>query len=398
MFSASSAWRRMLNIIGRILTLVPRGIYYYFKHRKHLNYNRLEGKAWLFVISKNNRDVLRVLKKNIPEAVYLTYETAVSEPDDIVSLLHVRTFLHLYRFPLVWWGLYKKYGKRAWSHADYIFKAIGQYEASRHFIKKYQPKYIVFANDHPPLPRAMMLAAKSLDVPTVYVQHASVTLYFPPLLFDLNLLEGQDTLNKYQENGEVQGEVRFIGMPKFDAYTHCRNTNTRVKNIGICCNKMDEVEALNTLMAFLAERLPDVQISFRPHPTDVREFRLPVGVLRSNATEEPIFEFLQKQDLIIAGNTSTHLEAVLLNVVSIYYEFSPYPPEVSDMYGYYKNGLVEKANTPEHLIQLIEKQVNKKENVVQKAQPYNSVIGTAYEGKSGELAVKYIDEFMKFKM
>ncbi len=394
MFSAHSGWRRLFNILARLLTLLPKGLYYHFKYKKHRNYERLKDKPWLFILSKNNRDVLSILKQHLPESADLVHEPAIAKAEDIAPLLYLRTFLNLYRFPAICWGLYRIHGKLVWSHIDYIFKAAGQYEASRFFIKKHRPKYIVFSNDHSPLPRAMLLAAKSLNVPTIYVQHASVTPYFPALIFDLNLLEGQDSLDKYAANGEVTGEVQLIGMPKFDQYTDCRNTSEQVRRVGICCNKMDKQQDLEKLMQNLAENLPNLQFTFRPHPADERVFHLPKGILYSDGKKEPVFDFLQQQDLIIAGNTSTHLEATLLNVVSIYYEFSPYPAGVSDMYGYYKNGMVEKAEQLEDLVELIQRQAKKKGDVYMKAQSYNALVGTKHEGNSGKLAAEYIQKFL----
>ncbi len=393
-FSASRAWQRLVNIIGRIIALPIRAVYYPFKFRKHLNYNTLQNKPWLLITSNNNRSVLKILKERIPESVYLTYEAAVSDSDDIVPLTHLRIWSRLYRFPFIYYQFKKKYGKKAWWYTDYVFKAVGQYEACRHFIQKHRPAYIVFANDHSIFPRAMLLAAKSLNVPTIYIQHASVTPYFPPLDFDLSLLEGQATLDRYAQNGEVKGEVRFIGMPKFDPYVSLRNTQTQVQRVGICCNKLDETADVEVLVAYLKSQLPQLTFTFRPHPADERNFSMPEGVLHSTKAEKA-FDFLQQQDLIIAGNTSIHLEAVLLNVLSVYYEFSDYSADISDMYGYCKNGLTERADTREQLLQIIENQINNKEkDIFKKATYYNHTAGTAQEGSSSELAVQYIRQFV----
>jgi len=397
MFSASRWWQKWVNIIGRFIALPFKAMYYPFKFRHHRKYHQLNNKPWLLITSKNNRDVLGILKKRIPESVYLTYEAAVSQPEDIVPLMHTRIWLHSFRFPLIFRHFYKKYGQKAWWHIDYIFKSMGQYEACRHFIRKHRPAYIVFANDHSVFPRALLFAAKSLRVPTIYIQHASVTPYFPSLAFDLSLLEGQATLDQYRQNGPVNGETRLIGMPKFDAYASRRNTSEHVTHIGICCNKMDEAADVTKLIIYLKKRFPKITFTFRPHPADTRSFELPEGVLSSTKAEK-IFDFLQQQDLIIAGNTSTHLEAVLLNVVSIYYEFTPYPPDVSDMYGYCKNNLAEKADSLQKLSTIIEGQIQQKnQNVYKKAQYYNSIAVTENEGKSGELAVRWMEDFLNLR-
>jgi len=394
-FSAEKGWKRWLNIVARFIILPFKGIYYNIKYKAHTDYQRLKGLPWLLVISRNNRDVLKKIKEKIPTAVYLAYEGTETKNGDIVPLLHFRIWLYCYRFPLIWWSFRKKYGKKAWDHIDYIFKGLGQYEASLHFIKKYQPAYIVFSNDHTIFPRAMLLAAKELGVPTIYIQHASVTPYFPPLDFDLNLLEGQATLDQYTLNGPVSGKTKFVGMPKFDPYIKYRNTSKKVRSIGVCSNMMDETKVVEAFLERLSKALPEMTITFRPHPADTTNFNIPADIKRSTKIE-PVFEFLQKQDLVIAGNTSVHQAAVLLNVLSVYYEYTPFKEDIRDMYRYCKNELAYPALNFEHLLDLIEKESHQKNiEIYKKAVYYNAVVGTENEGKSGALAAQYIEEYIR---
>lgn len=394
LFSGKTIWKKLLNIAGRFFLLPIKGIYYRFKYSKQVDYKRLIGKPCLLITSKNNKDVLSLIKEKNEDAVYLSYEAYVTDKEEIVPLLHLSIWLRLYWYPWILFGFYKRYGKKAFRYMDYIFKGVGQYEACLQFLKKYRPQYIVFANDHSIFPRAFLMAAKNLNIPTVYIQHASVTPYFPPLDFDLSLLEGQATFDQYASNGNVNGLVEFVGMPKFDPYINCRNKSEKVKSIGICSNMMDETKVVETFLKRLAEALPEVALTFRPHPADSTNFNIPKGVKHSTKAE-PVFDFLQKQDLIIAGNTSIHLEAVLLNVVSIYYEYTPFKEDIRDMYRYCKNGLAYHALDFENLLRVIkQEQVQKNTEIYKKAAYYNAVIGTEHEGNSGELAIKYINEFV----
>ncbi len=393
-FTAKKTWKKLISIVGRFFILPIKGVYYRFKYSDQIDYKRIIGKPCLLIISKNNKDVLSLIKQKNKEAVYLAYEAYVTDKEEIVPLLHFSMWFRTYLYPWVLWRFYKRYGKKAFHYMDYIFKSIGQYEASVQFLKKYRPQYIVFSNDHSVFPRALLMAAKTLNIPTIYIQHASVTPYFPPLDFDLNLLEGQATLDQYISNGRVSGKVQFVGMPKFDPYINFRNTNKKVKCIGVCSNMMDETEVVEAFLVRLSQALPDLNITFRPHPADTTNFKLPKNV-RQSTKEEAVFDFLQKQDLIIAGNTSVHLEAVLLNVVSVYYEYTPFKDAIRDMYRYCKNELAYQALNFEHLLDLIEKERNQKNTAIyKKAAYYNAIVGTAHEGRSGALAVQYINEYM----
>jgi hypothetical protein len=394
LFTAKKTWKKLINIIGRFFLLPIKGIYYRFKYSDQVDYKKIIGKPCLLITSKNNKDVLSLIKQKNKEAVYLTYEAYVTDKEELVPLLHLSIWLRTYLYPWILWSFYKRYGSKAFTYMDYLFKGVGQYEASVQFLKKYRPQYIVFANDHTVFPRAFLMAAKTLNIPTIYIQHASVTPYFPPLDFDLNLLEGQATLDQYASNGPVSGESKFVGMPKFDPYTNCRNTSGKVKNIGVCSNMMDETKVVEAFLSFLSQALPEVTLTFRPHPADPTNFKIPKDIKRSTK-EEPVFDFLQNQDLIIAGNTSIHLEAVLLNVVSIYYEYTPFKADIRDMYRYCKNELAYHALDFEQLLEVIKKEQTQKNTAIyKKAEYYNSVVGTEHEGKSGALAVQYINEFM----
>jgi len=56
---------------------------------------------------------------------------------------------------------------------------------------------LVVANDHSYPCTTIVKAAQDEGVKTVYIQHASVSDKFPALKFDYALLEGLDSLEKY---------------------------------------------------------------------------------------------------------------------------------------------------------------------------------------------------------
>lgn len=360
----------------------------------------IAGKIWLYVVSRNNYDALAFLKDKLPDTVFVAGQNKeIGAYNQRVNRLSARfKLLYYYQFLPVWWGLYKLKGNRALRFFDLIFQAIGYYEISVTALKKYRPRCIIFANDHNTDARALLLAAQDLNIPTVYIQHASVSTSFPALEFDLNLLEGQDSLNKYQQCGPISGAVKLIGMPKADAYLKHRNFNSTVTRLGICCNTIDAYSGIQETVIYLAAQFPDLKITFRAHPSDTRNFsfvkKLGPPVAISDAKTEPVFDFLQHQDAVVAADSSVHLEATLLNIGSIYFRFgeSIFQP---DYYGYVRRGLIEKADSLADLQKLIRAYISQKPTVYQRAKYYNAVVGTEYEGRSHELAEQYIQEFLK---
>ncbi|WP_303311168.1 hypothetical protein [Hymenobacter sp. BT730] len=361
-----------------------------------INREKLQGAVWLYVVSQNNYESLQFVREARPDSVFVAGQSkTIGRYNKAVNRLSLRRKLFYYwQFPLVLFGLYKAEGKRAWRYFDLIYNAIGYYEVYMRSLRHYRPRAVIFANDHNDDTRALLLAARACGVPTAYIQHASVSINFPPLSFDLSLLEGQDALDKYQQCGPVHGQVELVGMPKADAFLSQRNVNPTVQRVGIACNAHDSLEMLHAVVQHVSRVFPKLILTFRPHPSDLRDFRfltndLP-ALLFSNAQQQNVFEFLLQQDALIAADTSTHLEATLLNVASIYFRFGN-QTIADDYYGYVAHGLVARAATLQDLeAQLQHLSQHKPADLYRRAAYYNATLGTSDEGHSQERALRLL--------
>lgn len=364
------------------------------------NPEQLRGAVWLYVVSANNYEALKFIREARPDAVLLAGQgKQIGRYAGVVNRLSLRRkMLYYWQYPATLVGLRRQIGGRALRFFDLVFYAIGYYEVYRRALRHYRPQAVVFANDHNDDARALLLACRAEGVPTAYVQHASVSTSFPPLDFDLNLLEGQDALDKYRLCGPVHGQVELVGMPKADAFLSQRNTAPQVRRVAVACNLLDELPALTETLAYLLRELPGLTFTLRPHPGDRRDFtalRQALPPLQwSNPQQENVFEFLQTHDALVAADTSTHLEATLLNVASVYYRFSP-GPTVVDYYGYAAHGLSEWAHTlPELVAALARLAQHKPTDLYRRAAYYNATLGTPDEGHSRELAVRRLAEWL----
>lgn len=360
----------------------------------------LQGAVWLYAVSANNCEALEFIQASRPDAVLVAGQGKnIGRYNDAVQRLSLRRkLLHYWQYPLVLIGLLRSEGPRAWRFFDLIFYAIGYYEVYGRALGRHRPRAVVFANDHNDDSRAMLLACRAEGIPTAYVQHASVSTYFPPLSFDLSLLEGQDALDKYRRCGPVRGRVELVGMPKADAYLARRNQAPRVRRVGLACNIHDPLAALADALAYLTKAFPALTFALRAHPSDTRDFgplrrQLP-QVLWSDARRENVFEFLENQDALVAADTSTHLEATLLNVASVYYRFGTNPLS-NDYYGYVAHGLVPRAATLPALGALLGALAERKPaGLYRRAAYYNATLGTPDVGHSRELALRHLGEWL----
>ncbi|GGG27316.1 hypothetical protein [Pontibacter amylolyticus] len=360
---------------------------------------RLQGKVWLYVVSQNNYDSLHFLEAAIPEAVMVAGQSkAIGRYNQQVARLSLRKKLfYYYKFLPLFFRFLSHRKNSTLRFVDLLYDAVGFYEVYLQKLRKYRPQAIVFANDHNADARAMLLAAKELGISTVYVQHSSVSNLFPPLAFDLDLLEGQDSLDKYRQCGPVHGRVEFIGMPKADQFVPLRNRNHRVQTLGIACNLMDRVEEVEQLIRHISHDFPQLKILLRPHPRDKRSYTFATGISSNinltNPRQQSVFEYLRELDMLVSGNSGIHLEAVLLNVWSVYFNFNP-KEELHDYYGYVTHGLVEEAASYDTLKPLLEQGIQQKPEVYLRAKYYNATVGTEYDGRSGEKASALINSML----
>ena len=352
------------------------------------NQDDLHGKVWLYVVSANNYDALEFIQKARPDSVLVAGQAKnIGRYNAAVNRLSLRRkLLYYWQFPLAFLSLLKTDGGRAWRFFDFIFYAIGYYEVYRRALRHYRPRAVVFSNDHNDDTRSLLLACRAEGVPTAYVQHASVSTNFPPLGFDLSLLEGQDALDKYQLCGPIAGRVELVGMPKADAYLNRKNTAPRVRRVGIACNIHDPMPALVETLVYLVHELPELTFTLRPHPSDGRDFeplqKLLPALQWSSARQENVFDFLLRQDALVAADTSTHLEATLLNVASIYFRFGTFAL-TNDYYGYAGRGLVARADTPAELANALRRYAqHKPADLYLRAAYYNATLDTSDEGRS----------------
>jgi hypothetical protein len=239
-------------------------------------------------------------------------------------------------------------------------------------------------------------AARDEHIPTFYFQHAALPDNTAPMQSDYALLEGRDGLTKLANAGTVRSRIFLIGMPKFDAHLRYINAQAQVRSLGICTNGLDPVPRAEQLLVRIREEFATLALILRPHNGDLRvrewqDLARKCGVELSDSRTELSFDFLRKVDAIIAGGSNILLEAALVNVVPIYYDFAE---TGLDWYGFVRHGLVEGISTPQVICSVLRQIAERKPDVRDKAKYYNATIGTDYDGHSGELAATLIQSLV----
>jgi hypothetical protein len=352
-----------------------------------LKNRNIKDKNLFFYSSVNQYNALSPLHEKIEDSVFvnLSHKTDTRLPMGLGCLISI---ILAPRFHFILNREYKnKKHVISNNYVDYFFIE-GMYLWWSLYLKIKKPKLIIFSNDHLVWHRVLRKAAEINKVPAIYLQHASVTEKFPKLEFDLSLLEGKDAFNKYSKKG-ISGEVELVGMPKFDKYYSYINKRNKVITIGICVNMLDNETYIEKLCSSIHSSFNYLEIILRPHPRDSRHnffdlMKKKYNVHLSDSTKENAFKYLKKVDVNIAGESSIHLEAALLNVYPIYFQFND---KRLDHYGYLKNKLVVDVfdNTNE-LNNFLNNLKNNKPNIRARAKYYINTVNSEYDGKSAELA------------
>ena len=257
------------------------------------------------------------------------------------------------------------------------------------FFKKSDVEVVVVANDQYLRTRLVPYVCDFIGIKSVYIQHASVSLDFPRLIFNYALLEGRDSLDKYLKIGKIDSVVFLLGSskePKLDEIC----TKDRVCNIGICFGLIDDVSEVEELIQEVLVSFDSSNIFLRPHPRESREDFIHEMISKynigfSDSKNEETSKFFKKVECIIASESNIHLEAVLQNIYSIYYQLTENDRQKYDVYGFLATKLINDFSEINLLRKILFELRENKPNVRSNARYYNDTIGTKFEGQSAVL-------------
>ena len=276
---------------------------------------------------------------------------------------------------------------------NYFVNAPGYYEVSKDFIlRNKQLRYIVVSNDHFMIMRCLLEAARQVNVPVIYVQHASVTSRFPPLHFAYSFLDGWESYEKYKEVGDITGKVIVLGSPRFDVVAQTRKHKKPATNntVGIAVNTLDDMEKVMSLCNFISKRTGR-RVIVRPHPKMMNKFDtnffIDKGVELSDSRKESSYDFFAHIGVLVANESAIHLDAAVYGIQSILYNFSK--NAIIDWYSYLRNGLMPHAKSFDELEDLLNASGLQS---VDKVRYYYAAYQTPYDGHVGETIAEFVTQ------
>lgn len=295
----------------------------------------------------------------------------------------------------------KGYLRKSYKYAfDQYWLSFGIFLVWHLGLQNVRPRVLVVASDHDIHGGTLIEVARDLGIKLVYVQHASVTDNFPPLEMDYAFLEGEDALSKYHAAGKGRAQIYLTGMPKADGFRPVATEPDEPLSIGICFNMLDREVDLEQLLNAISALGHQHRMIVRPHPRMTTQQKERLRILASaraaafsDPAEEPVGSFLGRLQIMIAGESSVHLEAALSGVEPVYYA-----PAFAgrDTYGYLRNGLIRYVvHDLGDIRDIVEGARPEFADLVRRSKPYVATVGTPYFRRSAALVAELIGELSR---
>ena len=277
-------------------------------------------------------------------------------------------------------------------YTDFINACATYKELEKLLLRNANLKMIVLANDHALVNRCLIELGEKHHIKTLYVQHASVTESFPSLRFDYSFLDGMESYEKYKKVGNMRGKVFLSGSPRFDAFHSYRSVDKKY-DVGIALNALDSPDIALQLCLYLKNTY-SFNIIVRPHPSmlcglfDETKFT-ENGFSVSDPRKDLSYVFLSCINVMVANESSIHLDAALMGVHSFLYNFSD--NKIMDWYSYIRRGLIKVCDNFDEVGKMLKSTYALPVNAIQY---YAASFHSPMDGRVGEMIAIFIKKMI----
>lgn len=313
--------------------------------------------------------------------------------------------LTLLRAPVIWRQLALKDRRLRKLHFDAFLKCHIYLVYFEKALTSINPSLILMSNDHNSEQRCLLSLARVKGIRTVYLQHASVSRLFPALMFDYSLLDGQVAIDNYiqcNSNKPKSATVPnrrhiFLTGQKRSVQPPC---SSRGAIVGFAIKALDDERDVMQVVRAITDAGYDLRLRWHPgtdlaKANEIRQACLEIpSVGLSDPHIETVGDFLAQTSVLVAANSSIHLEAAVAGVLPVYFEMLPV--STRDYYGYVKNGVSAEARDLVELRDLIDDVLKGRRTLNPHAvKAYSATFNTEWEGREGELAARIIKSLLE---
>lgn len=370
----------------------------YFLLTGRINFPKRERehtKVLFYGVSRNNRLTLEPIIKELGEENVMSFVYQKSFPS---WKLYWHALPHFYELIKEIRRSDKEKRKILKMFFPKFWRMYGCPHVITEMLNIYEPKIVVMANDHQEFNRCLMLMCKERKIETIYVQHASVGTKFPPLQFSYSLLDGMDAFSKYKKIGDMQGSIYLMGGVRFDMIKPLYMEHPHSFVIGVAINVVDDPAVVKKtckdLLGLIIDNNP-VKVVMRPHPQmQERQWHKwcdENNIGYSSPSHETSFEFIGRISLLLANQSSIHLDTAMCHKYSVIYNMSSRLAE--DLYLFKKNKLAREVTNIQELQQIVN-HINAQKINEEAVKYYSCSYGCDYEGRVASLISNLITSIL----
>lgn len=347
------------------------------------------GDILFYAPELNNQRAIAPIAENMSLDKYTFWKSTSDLPKRGIFL---RSVLYLPLFIILYLKSDNEDRKLIGSFSWDFMKACGTYKTlEKVFSRNPQLKMIVMASDQDIECRIMIDLAEKYNYKTLYVQHASVSEYFPALNFTYSFLDGMESYEKYLRCGKVSGNVFLSGGTRFDMFYKFKKVGKKY-DVGIAYNDVDDLEVIMRLCMFIKDNYTS-KIIVRPHVSFlINNPDYDFGIFTSHgfSVSNPLIDasyiFLSEIKVMVANESSIHLDAAIMGVPSIQYNMSK-SEHLSDYYSYIKNGLTKACEDVSDIVRLLSLGYIIPDKTIRY---YNASCNSVVEGSVGKMIAEFI--------
>jgi hypothetical protein len=345
------------------------------------------SKTWVISNTLNNNKSTSYLRKHIKQVQFLQINRKNNNNDTLRIGFYPENIFKLIRFLILTDEKWYRY------NPHFLYDVFNFNDTLISLFKVNKPKAIIFSNDHYFLNRMLLNESRKHKITSIYIAHASVSNYFPPLEFDHSFLFGQSMLEIYKRIGVIKGNTYLVGNSRSDDLIDLRKESRDRNIIGIGINPLDDLNLVKITIEKLLERYKNINIVIRFHPR-IKTYKIINSrrVIYTSSQNEDLKTFLRRISVLICGNSGLILDAAISGVRSIQFHHEINPME--DNYGFIKNEIAKLCSNYYELFEIINDFHSLE--YLKKTKYFEESIGSNYEGnvkkKIGQKIYKIIYE------
>lgn len=197
-------------------------------------------------------------------------------------------------------------------------ESVLSYFYAREMLREKRIKIVVSSSDGNPYGRALMAAAHAEGVPLVFVSHGAVAEAPVRAKISLAVLHGQAAAEDFLGRGSEISELLLFGFRRAGGI----NRLDQVRRVLICLGAAPNLGGLRVLVNDIHSRFPSALLVVRLHPHSQAGNVLSAESARRGGWEissaAKVSEDLARSDLMVAANSTVHLDALAAGVPSLY--------------------------------------------------------------------------------